>query len=123
MTDSVKGVVWIGSSRKELSAFPGEVKEVLGYGIYLAQTGGRHPDAKPMKGFGGAGVLEIIDDFDGDTYRGVYTIKFGGFVYVLHAFQKKSKRGAATPQVDIELIKARLNDAESDYRRRKEETG
>ena len=123
MTNTQKDVFWIGSSLKDLSRFPDDVKQVLGYGIYLAQTGDKHPDAKPLKGFGGAGVLEIVDDFDGDAYRAVYTVKFSEFVYVLHAFQKKSKKGAATPQADIELIKTRLKDAENDYRRRKEEKG
>jgi phage-related protein len=79
-------------------------------------SAGGHPAAKALKGFGGRGVLEVVDDFDGDTYRAVYTVKFAGVVYVLHAFQKKSKRGIATPQRDIDLIKARLKRAEEHYR-------
>jgi phage-related protein len=81
-----------------------------------AEHGGEHPSAKALKGFGGRGVLEIIDDFDGDTYRAVYTVKFAGVIYVLHAFQKKSKKGIATPQRDIDLIKARLKRAEEHYK-------
>ncbi len=123
MLSTKKEVVWIASSLKDLSRFPDDVKQTMGYGIFLAQSGDKHPDAKPLKGFGGAGVLEIVDDYDGDTYRAVYTVKFDAFVYVLHAFQKKSKRGAATPQADIELIKARLKAAEDDHRRRQEDTG
>ncbi len=88
----------------------------MGQAIDDAQLGGGHPAAKALKGFGGRGVLEVVDDFDGDTYRAVYTVKFAGVVYVLHAFQKKSKRGIATPQRDIDLIKARLKRAEERYR-------
>ena len=87
----------------------------MGQAIDDAQLGGEHPAAKALKGFGGRGVLEIVDDFDGDTYRAVYTVKFAGVVYVLHAFQKKSKKGIATPQREIDLIKARLKRAEEHY--------
>src|SRR5690349_25176764 len=93
-----KNVEWCGTSLKEVRKFPDEVRDVIGYGIFLAQTGRKHPNAKPLAGFGGAGVLEIIDDFDGDTYRCVYTVRFSDAVYVLHAFQKKSKKGIETPQ-------------------------
>jgi phage-related protein len=89
---------------------------VMGQAIDDAEHGGEHPSAKTLKGFGGRGVLEIVDDFDGDTYRAVYTVKFAGVIYVLHAFQKKSKKGVATPQRDIDLIKARLKRAEEHYR-------
>jgi phage-related protein len=92
----------------------------MGYGLYLAQTGGKHPDAKPLKGFGGAGVLEVVDDWDGDTYRAVYTVKLAGSVYVLHAFQKKATKGIATPKRDLDLIRNRLRQAEEHYRRWKE---
>lgn len=95
---------------------PNDVKEVMGFAIFSAQSGEKHPAAKPLKGFGGAGVLEVVEDFDGDTYRAVYTVKFAGVVYVLHAFQKKSKRGSATPRHDIDLIKQRLRTAEQHYR-------
>ena len=112
---SVKPVVWIGSSLNDLREFPEDVHDIMGYALYLAQTGGKHPSAKPLKGFGGAKVLEITDDCDGDTYRAVYTVKFGDTVYVLHAFQKKSKKGIATPQQDIKLIQERLKRAQEHY--------
>lgn len=112
-----KFVRWIGSAQEDLRALPDDVKDVFGYAIYLAQCGGKHDAAKPMKGFGGAGVLEVVDDFDGDTYRAVYTVKFAGIVYVLHAFQKKSKHGNATDQTDVDLIQARLKRAAEDYKK------
>ena len=90
----------------------------MGYALYVAQTGGKHPAAKPLKGGGAfkwAGVLEVVDDFDGNTHRAVYTVRFAGVVYTLHAFQKKSKKGIATPQSEIERIKSRLKAAEEDY--------
>ncbi len=92
----------------------------VGYALWFAQIGDKHPHAKPLRGFGGAGVIEIVEDFHGDTYRAVYTLKLGGFVYVLHAFQKKSRRGAETSQGDLALIRARLRAAEADYQARKE---
>src|SRR5262245_33903244 len=85
----------------------------------LAQRGEKHPDAKPLKGFGGAGVLEVVEAYDGDTYRAIYTVKFASIVYVLDVFQKKSKRGNKTAKHDIERIKARLKMAELDYEKRK----
>ncbi len=88
----------------------------MGTALNSAQLGGKHPSAKPMKGFRGAGVLEIVDDFDGDTYRAVYTVKFADIVYVLHAFQKKSKKGIETPKSDIDLVKLRYKFAEEAYR-------
>ena len=111
-----KPVEWIGSSRDDLRKLPQEVRRVMGQSIDDAQHGGEHPAAKALKGFGGRGVLEVVDDFDGDTYRAVYTVKFAGVVYVLHAFQKKSKRGIATPQREIDLIKARLKRADDHYK-------
>ena len=87
----------------------------MGYALYQAQCSEKHPDVKPLKGFKGASTLEVVEDFDGDTYRAVYTIKFEGVVYVLHAFQKKSKRGIATPKQDIELIESRLKRAKEHY--------
>jgi phage-related protein len=101
----------MGSSLEDLRAFPEEVRRVMGYALYLAQMSEKHPDAKPLKGFGGAGVLEAIDDFAGDTYRAVYTVRFAGAVYVLHAFQKKAKRGIATPKRDMEIIRSHLRRA------------
>ncbi len=108
-------VRWIASSKDDLSAFPQEVKRRVGGGLWDAQLGLKAPFAKPLKGFGGASVLEIIDDFDGDTYRAVYTVRFAGAVYVLHAFQKKSKKGMATPKREMDLVKERLKTAKEDY--------
>jgi phage-related protein len=103
---------FIGSSKDDLSAFPVEVKKLIGFALRAAQKGQKHPCAKPLKGFGGAGVLEVISDFDGDTFRAVYTVKFKGVLYVLHAFQKKSKKGIETPKRDLDKIKSRLKIAE-----------
>jgi phage-related protein len=88
----------------------------MGYALYVAQLGDKHRDAKPLRGFGGAGVLEIVSDHQGDTLRCIYTVRIAGSVYVLHAFQKKSKTGRETPNSDIELIRRRLRDAESHAR-------
>lgn len=107
----LKSVVWVGSSRKDLRAFPDPVQDHMGYAIYVAQRGGKHGDAKVLSGFGGAGVLEVVKDFRGDTFRAVHTLRFAGTVYVLHAFQKKSKTGRKTPRRDIELIEKRLREA------------
>jgi phage-related protein len=92
-----KPVFWVASSKKDLRKFPRGVRRTVGQALFDAQTGGKHPDAKPLKGFKGAGVLEVVEDDDGNTYRAVYTVKFAGVVYVLHAFQKKSKSGIKTP--------------------------
>lgn len=110
-----KPVVWIGSSLEDLREFPKEVGAEIGYALYLAQTGSKHPDAKPLKGFRGTGVLEMVENFDGDTYRSVYTVKLAGVIYVLHAFQKKSKTGIATSKQDIDLIKERLKRAQEHH--------
>jgi len=119
----VKSIVWVGSSRKDLQSFPSDVKDVMGYALYQAQVGRKAPSAKPLAGFGGAGVLEIVADHQTYTYRAVYTVKFSELVYVLHAFQKKSKKGIATPKPDIDLIKGRLRTAEEDYKMRQIERG
>ena len=87
---------------------PEEVVDVFGYALYLAQNGQKHPQAKPLKGFGSAGVLEVVEDDDGSAYRAVYTVKFNNGVYVLHCFQKKSKKGIETSKQDKDLIEARL---------------
>ncbi len=116
MKENLKPLHWIGSSLDDLKDFPPEVRKVMGFALDQAQRGGKHPDAKPLKGFGGASVLEVVDDFDGDTYRGVYTVRFQGVVYVLHAFQKKSKSGIATQKSDVEMIKRRLKLAEQEHR-------
>ena len=107
----LKPAVWIGSAKADLSTFPEEVKDSLGFALYVAQQGGNNRHATPLRGFGGAGILEIVDDFDGDTYRAVYTVRFAGRVYVLHAFQKKSKTGIKTPKAEIDLILSRLKRA------------
>jgi len=107
-----KTLVWFGSAKKDLMAFPEGVKDVFGYALHLAQHGEKHLDAKPLKGFGGAKTLEVVENHQGDTFRAVYTVKFEGYVYVLHCFQKKSKKGIATPKPDLDKIRARLKDAE-----------
>jgi len=112
---SIKPVVWIGSTKADLRNFPEEVKDSIGFALYVAQQGGKHADAKPLRGFGSAGVLEIVEDHDGDTYRAVYTVRLAGRVYVLHAFQKKSKTGIETPKAEINLIKSRLKRAEEEH--------
>ncbi|HEY1786470.1 MAG TPA: type II toxin-antitoxin system RelE/ParE family toxin [Pirellulales bacterium] len=112
---AMKPLGWIGSSKDDLNAFPAPARRVAGYAIYLAQIGMKAAKAKPLKGFGGAGVLEVVADHDGNAYRAVYTVKFAKAVFVLHAFQKKSKRGIATAKADIELIKRRLNIAADEY--------
>ena len=108
----LKPVTWVGSSRKDLREFPDPVQDYMGYALYIAQRGGKHRDTKPLSGFGGAGVVAIVKDHRGDTFRAVYTVRFAGTVYVLHAFQKKSKTGRETPGRDMELIKQRLREAE-----------
>lgn len=112
-----KPLVFIGDSDRNLRTFPKNVRTVIGQGLWAAQLGKLHPDAKPLKGFKGAGVAEIIADRYGDTYRGVYTVRLAGVVYVLHAFQKRSKSGIKTPKHEIELVKRRLKTAEGHYRR------
>lgn len=92
---------------------PDEVKDTFGYALHLAQLGQKHPDAKPLKGFGGAGVLEVVEDFQGDAYRSVYTVRYVEAVYVVHCFQKKSMQGITTPKPDMELIKSRLKAIEA----------
>lgn len=111
-----KRVEWIGSSRDDLRAFPRDVRALMGEAIYRALQGGEHPAAKALKGFGGRSVLEVIDGHAGDTYRAVYAIRFVEAVHVLHAFQKKAKKGIATPKHEIEVIRMRLKRAEDHYR-------
>ncbi len=117
-----KPVRWIGSSRDDLKEFPKDVQRRVGGALWDAQIGLKAPFAKPLRGFGGASVLEIVDDLDGDTFRAVYTVRFADVVYVLHAFQKKSKHGIATPKAELNLIEQRLKRAKEDYEqwRRKE---
>lgn len=112
MTELPKPLVWIASSKKDLKAFPRPVQRDLGQALEIAQFGLTPTHAKPLRGFKGAGVLELVEDHDGSTYRAVYTVRLGARVYVLHAFQKKSKKGIETPKHVIDLIKARLKEAE-----------
>lgn len=105
-----KPVVWVGSSLKDLKEFPAEVQDEMGYALYSAQIGDKHPKAKPLTGF--SGVMEIRSNYKSDTYRAVYATKIGDKIYVLHAFQKKSKRGSQTPKKEIDLIKRRLRRAQ-----------
>jgi phage-related protein len=113
MTDgpTLRPLIWVGSSRRDLRWFPEPVQNHIGYALYVAQQGGKHRDAKPLAGFGGAGVVEVVEDFRGDTFRAVYTLRYAGAVYVLHAFQKKSKSGRETPRRDMDLIRERLREA------------
>jgi phage-related protein len=109
---SLKPLYWVGSSKRDLLSLPEPVVDFFGYALYLAQDGKKHGQAKPLKGFGSAGVLEVVEDWNQSTYRAVYTVRFEGVVFVLHMFQKKSTRGAATPKADIDLIRERLKVAE-----------
>jgi phage-related protein len=107
-TAAPKPLVWVGSSRKDLIALPPTVVDTFGYGLYLAQIGRRHESSKVLRGFGDAGVVELIESHAGNTYRAVYTVRFAVAVFVLHVFQKKSKHGMATPKQDLDLIATRL---------------
>ena len=111
--DSEKPLEWIGRSYKDLMALPIEVRRSFGYALSLAQNGDQHDAAKVLKGFGGGGVLEVIEDDTAGTYRAVYTVKFKEAVFVLHCFQKKSKQGIATPRTDMDIVRARLKVAEA----------
>lgn len=113
MTDVEKPLLWIGSSKKDLMALPIHVRKFFGHALDFAQRGDQHDAAKVLKGFGGAGVLEVVEDDEGGTYRAVYTVRLEEAVFVLHCFQKKSKRGIATPKQDMEIIRARLKVAEA----------
>jgi phage-related protein len=120
MVRRIRPLFWIASSKRDYLDFPSRVQDSLGYELFLAQTGQHPPSAKLLKGIG-SGAVELVDDFDGDTYRAVYTVRFSEAVYVLHAFKKKSKRGIRTPQIDMELIKRRLKSAEHDHAQRYKE--
>ena len=113
MVNKDKPLEWIGSSHNDLMTLPVDVRRFFGYALSLAQAGDQHDAAKVLKGFGGAGVLEVIEDDVSGTYRAVYTVKFDVAVFVLHCFQKKSKRGIATPKEDMNIIRARLKVAEA----------
>jgi len=118
MDDEPKPVRWVGSSRKDLRAFPPPVRRDVGQALFAAQCGEEYPVVKALKGFAGRSVLEIVATSEAATYRAIYTIRFRDAIYVLHAFQKKSKKGVATPKRDMDLIRERLTAAEQDYRER-----
>ena len=122
--NEIKSLIWIGNAKTDYMTFPKSVTSDMGAALYLVQIGLMPSGAKPLKGFGGAGVLELREsDERRNSYRTVYSVKFDDAVYVLHAFQKKSKRGAATPKQEIDLVKGRLKLAEADYRKRKKSNG
>ncbi len=108
----LKPLAWVGSAKRDLLVLPEEVIDAFGYALYVAQTGKKHEKAKVLHGFGSAGILEIVEDWRGNAYRAVYTVRFAAAVFVLHVFQKKAKRGIATPKQDMELIRERLKVAE-----------
>jgi phage-related protein len=110
-SNPVKPLVWIASSKKDLGKMPGEVQDVFGFALYQAQIGKKPGMATPLKGFGSAAVIEVVEDWMGDTFRAVYTAKFANAVYVLHCFQKKSSKGIATPKPDLALIRERFKAA------------
>jgi phage-related protein len=118
MEGQVRSVVWIASSRRDLRAMPQQVRRDIGQALYAAQQGMTDPAAKPLKGFGGVRVMEVVERYRTDAYRAVYTAHFESAVYVLHVFQKKSKSGIATPKHEIELIRRRFAEAERHYRER-----
>ena len=107
--------MWLGSSLDDLREFPEGPRREVGFALREVQNGKKHPDAKPLKGFHGASVLEIVEDFDTDTYRAVYTVKFEEMIYVLHCFQKKSKSGISTPKQDMDLIEKRFKQAQKEH--------
>ena len=104
----VRPLEWVASAKKDLLSMPSDVVDTFGYALHLAQNGGKHLQAKPLRGFGSAGVLEVVEDDDGSTYRAVYTVRFSNAVYVLHCFHKKSHKGIATPKQDLDLVRDRL---------------
>lgn len=114
---SLRPLYWVRSSKRDYRGFPASVQDSFGFALFLAQTGQHPPSAKPLRGLGG-GIVELIEDFDGDTYRAVYTVRYTEAVYVLHAFKKKAKRGSETPKGDVALIERRLKDAAADHEAR-----
>lgn len=107
----MKTVLWIGSAREDLRSFPPRVQDIVGFALFQAQCGRKHVDARPLRGFHGAAVLEVVADYGGDTYRVVYTVRLRSVICVLHAFKKKSRRGIETPERDMNLIRERLRRA------------
>ena len=116
-TGTPKGIIWVSSSLDDLRRFPDAVKKLMGFALFQAQCGGKHLQAKPLRGFKGGGVLEVVEDFDGNAYRTMYTVRFADVVYVLHAFQKKSKKGIATPKHEMDVVRSRLRVAQEAYRK------
>ncbi len=114
-----KPLLFFGTGREDLKKFPAVVRDEIGYALYQAQRGNKHRKVKPLKGFKGAGVLEMVEDFDGNTYRAVYTVRFGDIVYVLHCFQKKSKKGIATPKHILDLVEKRYREVERQFKNKK----
>ena len=112
MCHALRSLHWVGSAKKDLLTMPDEVQQPFGFALYQAQIGLLHPDAKPLKGFGSAGVVEVVVDWRGEAYRAVYTVRYAQGVYVLHCFQKKSKHGIETPKLELDLIRERLKQAE-----------
>jgi phage-related protein len=110
----LRPLAWVGSSRDDLKAFPDQAQDQIGFALYQAQLGLKHPDAKPLAGFG-SGVMEVVSNVAGNTFRAVYAVRFREAVYVLHSFQKKSRRGVATPRAELETIRRRLRAAEQHY--------
>jgi phage-related protein len=118
--DEPRPLIWCGASKSEFLTFPRSVQREMGYALFLAQMGERHSTmAKTLGGFGGAAVVEVRDSYDGNAYRAVYTVRYGDAVYVLHAFQKKSKKGIATPKAEFDLIERRLKDLIAQKERRR----
>lgn len=115
----IKPVAWIGSSYRAFRSFPDAAQDGMGYALFRAQQGEKHESAKPLKGFGSAGIVEIVEDHNTDTYRAIYTVRFSGVIYVLHAFQKKSKKGIGTSDLDMDIVRRRLKIAEDDYKEAK----
>jgi len=113
MKQSIKKLLWVGSSKKDLKAMPTGVQDTFGYALHQAQIGKKHEQTKPLRGFGSAGVLEAVEDSGGGTFRAVYTVKFGDAVYVLHCFQKKSTHGIATPKREMDVVLERLKAAQA----------
>ncbi|MGC1461181.1 MAG: type II toxin-antitoxin system RelE/ParE family toxin [Terracidiphilus sp.] len=113
MRQALRSLRWIASAKKDLLAMPDKVQQTFGFALYQAQIGLLHADAKPLKGFGSAGILEVMESWQGNAYRAVYTVRFANAVYVLHCFQKKSKHGIGTPKPELDLIRERLKEAET----------
>ncbi len=123
MTDRVvKPIESVGSSYRDFRAFPDDVQDAMGYALYRAQLGKVHGSAKPLKGFGGAAVVELVEDHRTDTFRAIYTVRFADVIYVLHAFQKKARKGARTPKHEIDVVHRRLKAAADDHRSRRSQT-